>query len=259
MTTRYRVLRSRQALWSRRLGFFAIPLVCLTALLHRLELIETTVALAVIGFAIALAAVALVLALGAFVSIWRDGRKGLRNAIFGLLAALAILAIPGYSMVAIVDKPSLTDIVTDPARPPALTVASRTRPPSANAVRYDPATAAVQRKAYPEIDPVEIALPVEDVWQLVLSQAAAERWKLVDEQAPANGLAGHLEAIAYTPFFGFRDDVAVIVSRLGEDRTRIDMRSASRYGRHDLGRNAARIFAFLQAVVAASAPLTPAQ
>ena len=52
-----------------------------------------------------------------------------------------------------------------------------------------------------------------------------------------------LEAQASTLIFGFRDDIVV---RLREtpDGTRVDMRSASRVGAHDLGENARRIKRF---------------
>jgi len=39
---------------------------------------------------------------------------------------------------------------------------------------------------------------------------------------------------------GFRDDIVVRV-RSAEDGARIDMRSASRYGKHDFGANASRL------------------
>jgi hypothetical protein len=39
---------------------------------------------------------------------------------------------------------------------------------------------------------------------------------------------------------GFREDVVVRI-RAASDGTRIDVRSASRYGRNDLGSNAARV------------------
>jgi hypothetical protein len=44
---------------------------------------------------------------------------------------------------------------------------------------------------------------------------------------------------------GFRDDVAVRV-RATQEGARIDIRSASRYGRHDLGANAARVRALIE-------------
>ncbi|HDX8413355.1 TPA: DUF1499 domain-containing protein, partial [Aeromonas dhakensis] len=53
-----------------------------------------------------------------------------------------------------------------------------------------------------------------------------------------------LEAVVTTGWFGFQDDVALRVFA-GPSETRIDMRSASRQGRSDLGTNRARIEEFL--------------
>ena len=53
-----------------------------------------------------------------------------------------------------------------------------------------------------------------------------------------------IEAVARTAIMGFRDDVAVRVRR-EDDGSRIDVRSASRYGRHDFGANASRIKSLL--------------
>ena len=81
------------------------------------------------------------------------------------------------------------------------------------------------------------------------------KWRVVDARPPQGGALppvdtrappepaprdGFIEAIARTPILGFRDDVVVRV-RPTSDGTRIDVRSASRYGRHDLGTNAARV------------------
>ena len=56
---------------------------------------------------------------------------------------------------------------------------------------------------------------------------------------------GQIEAIARTPILGFREDIVVRV-RGSADGARIDVRSASRYGRHDLGSNAARVRSLLE-------------
>jgi len=56
-----------------------------------------------------------------------------------------------------------------------------------------------------------------------------------------------LEGSAQTPLFGFEDDVVVRLVRF-PDGTRVDMRSASRRGEHDLGQNARRIRAFFKAL-----------
>jgi Protein of unknown function (DUF1499) len=71
-------------------------------------------------------------------------------------------------------------------------------------------------------------------------QAALPR--AVDARAPQDSAVrdGIIEAVARTPILGFRDDVVVRV-RATADGARIDVRSASRYGRHDFGTNAARV------------------
>ena len=59
---------------------------------------------------------------------------------------------------------------------------------------------------------------------------------------------GRIEATATTFWFGFKDDVVI---RVREDSggTRIDLRSVSRVGGGDLGANAARIRAFIDAIM----------
>ena len=56
---------------------------------------------------------------------------------------------------------------------------------------------------------------------------------------------GQIEAVDRTLVLGFSDDIVVRVG--GRDgQAKIDVRSASRYGRHDFGRNAERIRGFLR-------------
>ena len=62
-----------------------------------------------------------------------------------------------------------------------------------------------------------------------------------------------LHAVARTPLFGFADDVLVRLRPEGS-RTRLDMRSVSRTGLHDLGQNARRIRSFLADLDAALQP-----
>ena len=56
-----------------------------------------------------------------------------------------------------------------------------------------------------------------------------------------------LEATATARWFGFKDDVAIRLSEVA-DGVRVDVRSASRVGRSDVGTNAARIRAYLAAL-----------
>ena len=83
------------------------------------------------------------------------------------------------------------------------------------------------------------------------------KWRIVDARAPQAGRRdGRIEAVARTPIFGFRDDVVVRV-RPDPDGARIDIRSTSRYGRHDFGTNAARVSSLSEAIDEAVDNLKP--
>ena len=62
--------------------------------------------------------------------------------------------------------------------------------------------------------------------------------------------------MARTPILGFRDDVVVRI-RPDPDGARIDIRSTSRYGRHDFGTNAARVRSLSEAIDDAVDSLKP--
>ena len=65
--------------------------------------------------------------------------------------------------------------------------------------------------------------------------------------AVRTGAKARIEAVARTPILGFRDDVVVRI-RPDPDGARIDIRSTSRYGRHDFGTNAARVASLSEAI-----------
>ena len=56
--------------------------------------------------------------------------------------------------------------------------------------------------------------------------------------------SGIIEAVDTTRFFRFKDDVVVRI-RATSTGSRIDLRSRSRVGRSDLGKNAKRILSFI--------------
>jgi hypothetical protein len=86
------------------------------------------------------------------------------------------------------------------------------------------------------------AIPFEAVWRAVLEQAERARgWTLIE----ADDMEGTLRAEARTPLLRFLDDVEIRVSLDRDAQTRVDMVSASRVGRGDLGKNARRIRRFL--------------
>ena len=58
---------------------------------------------------------------------------------------------------------------------------------------------------------------------------------------------GRLEATDTTAWFGFKDDIVIRITPEGEG-SRLDIRSMSRVGKSDIGKNAERIRAFLAKV-----------
>jgi uncharacterized protein (DUF1499 family) len=72
----------------------------------------------------------------------------------------------------------------------------------------------------------------------------------VEEAAPGGRSGqGRIEAVAETRLMRFQDDVTIRIRPSGAG-TRIDIRSASRIGRHDFGANAARIRRFVTEITA---------
>jgi len=238
---------SRLAIWSRRLAVFALIVAALAVLIVRSGLLELRPALATFGGALILAVLAILLAFAALVVIWREGVRGLGAALAAMVIALALLAYPSYLGLKAYRLPWLNDITTDPIDPPRFVTLARARPRQANPVSYAGLYAAEQQRvAYPNVAPVITEISPQVAYETALALVQHRRWLVVDKVAPrvgANARDGHIEAVARTPIMGFRDDIVIRV-RANDEGSRIDMRSGSRYGSHDLGTNASRIVAF---------------
>ncbi len=224
------------------LVLFALAVGLIALVLVRGDLIEAVPGAVAMGAAAALAALAVLLALGAFAAIWVNGNPGLRRAVFAFFVGIAILAYPAYLGSRVYNLPILNDVTTDLSDPPRYGLIARLRPPGANPADYPGAEAAEkQRGGYPDIVPLVVAVPPADAYAGALAVVTRQRWAIVDARGFQPGRRdGHIEAVARTPLMGFRDDVVIRVRAAAEGAV-IDIRSASRYGRHDLGSNAARV------------------
>jgi uncharacterized protein (DUF1499 family) len=236
---------SRLAAWSSRLALFALAAAALSIVVVRGDLLEIVPAMATFGAALALAALAILLALAAAVVIWREGLRGIGRAAAGFVLGCALLAYPAYLAALASQLPAIRDITTDTAQPPRFDVISRLRPRGTN--DYRPADAARQRDAYPDIMPLQVLATPAQAYAAALAVAKKHKWTIVDARPPAPRRDGTVEAVARTFIMGFRDDVAIRIKPMGTG-AKIDIRSASRYGSHDFGTNAARVRMLLEEI-----------
>jgi uncharacterized protein (DUF1499 family) len=247
---------SRLAVWARRFALFALVASLLSIIIVRSGLLEIVPALATFAAALVLGALAILLAFAAFIVIWRQGLDGLRYAVAALFIGLALLAYPAYLGIKAYSLPPIADVTTDPVDPPRFEVIARLRPRGSN--EYPGLQVAEQqRAAYPDVEPLQVPATAQESYAAALAVVHKRRWLVLDERAPQAGRRdGRIEAVARTPIMGFRDDVIVRI-RATADGARLDFRSASRYGRHDLGTNAARIRSLSEDIDEAIGALAP--
>ena len=231
------------AIWSARLAWFALAVAALSVIIVRSGLLEIGPAIATFGAALAFAAAAILLALASFIAIWRNGSPGLGRALTALLLGSILLAYPAYLGLRAYKLPEINDVTTGITHPPRFDVLSRLRPQGR--ADYPARYADLQRKGYPDVAPRQVELPRRTTYDVVLKVINKRKWLVGDARPPAGARRdGVIEAVARTTIMGFRDDVVVRVTAL-RDGSRVDVRSASRYGFHDFGANARRVVALL--------------
>ena len=241
---------SRLAIWARRTALFSLAATLIAIIIVRSGALDIVPALSTLAGALVLAMVAILLAFAAGIAIWREGVGGVREAVTALLVGVALIAYPLYLGVKAYRLPAIYDVTTDPIDPPRFEAIARLRPRDANPVTYAGLyTAEQQRAAYSDIEPDLTNSSPQEAYDAALKVITKRKWHIVDARPPqpAAPREGRIEAVARTPILGFRDDIVVRV-RATTDGARIDVRSASRYGRHDLGANAARVRALIDDV-----------
>jgi uncharacterized protein (DUF1499 family) len=238
--------------WACRAALFSGALIVTALGMHRLLAMPTPVALNICKVAFAGAAGALLLGCLACLQIWRQGRGGASAAFGGILIALGIFTWPAAYIPTLVTLPEINDVTTDPRAPPPFVALAKLRVGGANGPGYPGEVFARQQAAaYPDLRPFIVDRSVEETFELVAVAVRRLRMRVVSEEPPRgrSWRAGAIEAVDRTLIVGFYDDVAIRVEG-DQRRARIDVRSASRYGSHDLGRNASRVRKILREVQA---------
>jgi uncharacterized protein (DUF1499 family) len=239
-----------EGLWSRRIALFFVQLLILTVVLHRFGMLATPAALNLFGVSLAGLLLAILVAVFGLVRIWFGGQAGAKEAFAGIAIALIGLAAPAYFLANFFLLPHLNDVETTPREPMQFTALLAQRPADANPiVEPDLEAAAEQEKAYPDIRSMELERSSTEVFDMVHEAVKRMGWTIVASEPPGESGPGRIEATDQTLVMGFTDDVLVRV-RGDDTQAFIDLRSVSRYGRHDLGANAKRIRGFFDEIKA---------
>ena len=186
-------------------------------------------------------------ALGALVlclpGLWfaRPGgkKRGLIYSLSGLLIVIPMIIFLQTWKSAKENFPPIQDITTNTEEPLSFWYAPNSR------VYGGEAVARLQREAYPYIKPLYLSASPERAYDLVVQIIREKGWKLY----PSSKEDMHIEATETTFWFGFSDDVTIHITATDNGGSKIEMRSASRFGSGgDAGTNARRIRSFFDAL-----------
>jgi uncharacterized protein (DUF1499 family) len=231
------------ATWSRNLAVFSVIAVIVSILIVRFGFLEMKPALATFFGALGIAGLSILVGLAAFAAIWQTGARGMSRVLLAFVIDAVVLAYPAYLALQYRKLPAIHDITTDPIDPPRFEALARLRTGEGtnSAVYAGLYSAEQQRIAYPDIETVELEMPVQRAYEVTLAIVNKRKWTVIDERPPQlPRRIGRIEAVARTPIMGFREDVSIRITADGDD-SRVDIRSSSRYFEGDLGSNAARV------------------
>jgi hypothetical protein len=171
-------------------------------------------------------------------------RRGFARSLAAVVIGVATFGGPAWMLHHAKQVPAIHDITTDTSNPPAFVAVLPLRANAKNSAEYGgPEVAKLQQAAYPRVVPYESPLAPDAMFAHALAVARDAGWQIV-AVVPSEG---RIEATATTLLFGFKDDVVIRVTPTPRG-SRVDVRSESRIGASDVGTNAKRIEAFLDAL-----------
>ena len=233
---------SKWAIWARRLGSVAVPLVVISVFLHRFRLIGGDLFLAAAALAGAVALAAVLAGLFALVRLWQTGDQGWSKALLGLaLGVLCLLPFAYYGSLAS-RFPPVTDIATTDRSLLPLVF----EPGTASMPPPKMLSAAEQDAVFPNIVTRTYPLNQTQTFELVRQQVQDNGWEIRAERAVTTDAPGQINAQIVT-LPGWREEAVLRVSG-DENSSTVDMRSVSLNAPHDFGSNGQRLESFLTAL-----------
>ena len=218
----------------------AFLLVALPGSLYKYGVVDLGTAFTGFKFGVFAGIAALILLL--LQIIFKRKTVTLGSTIMALLLSITAIAIPLSMLNKGKSVPPIHDISTDLVNPPEFVAIAPLRADAPNPVEYAGVEAATQqRAAYPELQTLNYPQSKSELVEATKQVINNLGWQLVNIDANQ----GIIEATDKTMWFGFKDDVIVRITDNGSKRL-VDIRSKSRVGGSDLGKNAERIHDFIE-------------
>lgn len=232
---------SKWAIWARRLGSLAVPLIILPVLMHRERLLDAPTFMVVAVFAGIVSLLAVLVSLVALVRLWNTGDQGWTASFAGLFLGLVCLVpFAWYGQLAL-RYPPVTDIATAPRSGLPLVF----EPDTAHMLPPRLPSPAEQQAFFPNATTRSYPLDPVQLFALVERLVRAEGWAIRQRREP-DGEPGRINA-RITTLPGWQEEVVLRVAPNGQGGV-VDMRSASIGAPLDFGSNGNRISAFLVAL-----------
>ena len=220
-------------------SLIAFLLVALPGPLYKYGVVDLGTAFTGFKFGVFAGIAALILL--ALQVIFKRKTVTLGSTVIALLLSAIAIAMPLSMMNKGKSVPPIHDISTDLINPPKFDAIAPLRADAPNPVEYaGEATAKQQRDAYPDLKTLSYAQSQSELVKATEQAVNNLGWDLVNSDVDK----GIVEATDSTMWFGFKDDVVVRVTDNGNERL-LDIRSKSRVGGSDLGKNSERIHNFI--------------
>lgn len=171
-----------------------------------------------------------------------------RYGVIGLIGSAIVIFFPLQAAWKYHSSPPIHDISTDIEYPPRFHAVLAERKGAENPPEFEGrvrinfegrrySSAAAQRKFYTDVHPHRVLVKPDKLFWRAVNAANAMGWRVV----AFDPSTGRIEATDTTFFFGFTDDIVIRIRPAGTLGSTLDIRSKSREGKSDLGRNAERI------------------
>lgn len=220
----------------------AFLLVALAGPLYKFDIVALGTAFSSFKYGVILAVIALILLI--IQVIFRRKTVSMLSTITVVTFSAISIIVPLSMMNKAKNVPPIHDISTDTVTPPEFIAIAPLRADAPNPVAYSGIeTAEQQRNAYPDLQTLRYTQS-----KAVLMEASGQAVNNLGwERVSSDSNTSLVEATDSTMWFGFKDDVVVRITDNGNERL-LDVRSKSRVGGSDLGKNAERIRDFTEAL-----------